>query len=104
MRSMRSGSGQGRCCLRVVVAELDGLHVGVDQRRLLREALGQQLADDLDVDLEQRGEQRPAYTMFFIRMRLRTPSKFSLQIFASGTPRIVMSSRASTAARGHVES
>ena len=41
---------------------------------------------------------------FFIRMRLRTPTKFSLQIFASGAPRIAMSSRASTAARGHVES
>ncbi len=41
---------------------------------------------------------------FFIRMRLRTPTKFSLQSFASGAPRIAMSSRASTAERGHVES
>ena len=46
----------------------------------------------------------PAYMMFFIRIRLRTPTKFSLQIFASGTPRIVMSSRFSTVERGHVES
>ena len=42
--------------------------------------------------------------MFFIRMRLRTPTKFSLQIFASGAPRIVMSSRVSSADRGQVES
>ncbi len=42
--------------------------------------------------------------MFFIRMRLRTPTKFSLQIRASGAPRIVTSSRDSTADRGHVES
>jgi hypothetical protein len=37
-------------------------------------------------------------------MRLRTPMKFSLQIFASGAPRIAMSSRTSTAGRGQVES
>ena len=40
--------------------------------------------------------------MFFMRMRVRTPLKFSLQSFASGTPSTVMSSRASSAGRGQV--
>ena len=40
--------------LRVVVAELDRLHVRVDQRRLLRIGLGQQLADLPEIQIEQR--------------------------------------------------
>jgi len=42
--------------------------------------------------------------MFFIRMRVRTPLKFSLHSRASGTPSTVMSSRFSSAGRGQVES
>ena len=49
-----SGSGQAKFALRVVVAELDGLHVAVDQLRLLRVGLGQQLADALQIQVEQR--------------------------------------------------
>ena len=41
---------------RVVVAELDGLHVRVDERGFLRVGLRQQLADLRDVEIEQRRE------------------------------------------------
>src|SRR5256885_10223036 len=37
--------------------------------------------------------------MFFMRMRVRTPLKFSLHSRASGTPNTVMSSRLSSAGR-----
>ncbi len=41
---------------RVVVAELDGLHVRVHERRLLRVGFRQQFADLRDVEVEQRRE------------------------------------------------
>ena len=37
----------------------------------------------------------PAYAMFFIRMRSRTPSNCALHISASGIPRYVTSGRMS---------
>src|SRR5882724_7648645 len=40
--------------------------------------------------------------MFFIRMRVRTPLKFSLHSRANGTPNTVMSSRLSSAGRGYL--
>ena len=43
--------------LRIVVAELHGLHVRVDDRDLLAEAFGEQLANDLHIDFQQRGKQ-----------------------------------------------
>ena len=46
----------------------------------------------------------PAYMMFLSRMRERTPWKVSLHMRANGTPRMVMSSRLSSAGRGQVES
>ena len=42
--------------LRVVVAELDRLHVAVHQLRLLRVGLGQELADNVQVDPAQGGQ------------------------------------------------
>ena len=50
--------GQGTVVvrLRVVVAEPDRAEVRVEQRALLRELLAQHLADDVHVDLEQRGQ------------------------------------------------
>ena len=42
--------------LRVVVAELNGLHVAVDELRLLRVRLGQQRANLFEVQIEQGGE------------------------------------------------
>jgi hypothetical protein len=42
--------------------------------------------------------------MFFIRMRVRTPSKVSLQSCANGAPSTVTSSRVSAWLRGQVES
>ena len=46
----------------------------------------------------------PTYMMFFISVRARAPSKFSLQSCAKGTPKVLMSSRESSELRGHVES
>ena len=40
--------------LRIVIAKLDRLHVAVDELRLLGVGLGQQLADMLDIQIEQR--------------------------------------------------
>ena len=51
-----SGSGQVKFALRIVVAELDRLHVALDQLRLLGVGLGQQLADARQVQIEERGE------------------------------------------------
>jgi hypothetical protein len=42
--------------LRVVVAELDRQHVRIHERRLLRVGLGEQRADHVEVEVEQRGE------------------------------------------------
>ena len=46
----------GEVLARVVVAELDRLHVGVQQLGLLRVGLGQQRADDFQVEVAQRCE------------------------------------------------
>jgi hypothetical protein len=46
----------------------------------------------------------PAYMMFFISVRARAPSKFSLHSCANGTPKVRMSSRANRLLRGQVES
>src|SRR5262249_15321933 len=42
--------------LRVVVAELDRLHVAVDELRLLRVGLGEQRANLFEIEVQQRGQ------------------------------------------------
>ena len=54
LHAQRQRAGEVRA--RVVVAELDRLHVALDQLRLLGVGLGQQLADELQIQVEQRGE------------------------------------------------
>jgi hypothetical protein len=70
---------------------------------LLGVGLGQQFPDLRHVEIEQRREHAGIADVLHQDARAHTV-EFSLHIFASGTPSTVMSSRASSAGRGHVES
>ena len=66
--------------------------------------LGAPFARMMSMSMSSSAPRKLAYMMFLSRMRERTPWKVSLHIRANGAPRMVMSSRLSSAGRGHVES
>ena len=66
------GQRTDEVCLRVVVAQLDGLHVRIDQRRFLGVGLSQEFPDTRKVEIEQRREHARVADVFHQDARAHT--------------------------------